>query len=350
MSAARSAKAALAGALGALGVTGAVLAARRRAPVILRYHRVHPDGYEPPYELGISRSVFEAQLDYLSREGTVVSLADVCAGLFAGRPLPDRAVALTFDDGYRDNYTQALPALRARGLPATVFVTAGHLDSGRRFWWDDVAGAAFAAAPGEYTLDLGRGPEPVWLDGGPARRRLVDRVCARAKALPHVEARAWLSKLGATFGGAPDEERSVLSWQEAREMAAAGIEIGSHTLDHPVLSRLEPGEAERQVVASRRLIEERLGKAVRFFAYPNGTREDFTPEVERAVRQAGYQAALTTIEGRPRPSSDPFKLERVAVSAGMCTDGEGRFCEALFASEISGMMGALLLRGRRRAH
>jgi len=350
MSAARTAKTALAGALGALGVTGAVLAARRHAPVILRYHRIHPDGVEPAYELGITRPVFEAQLDYLSREGSVVSLADVCAGLFDGRPLPDRAVALTFDDGYRDNYTQAFPALRARGLPATVFVTGGHLDSGRRFWWDELAGAAFAAAPGEHTLDLGRGPEPVRLDGGHSRRRLVDRVCARAKALPDAEARAWLADLGAALGGAPDEERSVLSWREAQEMAAAGIEIGSHTLDHPVLSRLELVEVERQVVASRRLIEERLGKPVRFFAYPNGTREDFTPEVERAVRQAGYQAALTTIEGRPGPFSDPFKLERVAVSAGMCTDGDGLFCEALFASEISGMMGALLLRGRRRAH
>ncbi len=350
MSAAGPAKTTIARTLGGLGVTSAVLAARRRRPLILRYHRVHPDGFEPPYELGISRSIFEAQLDYLSRECAPVSLEELCAGLFEGRRLPERAVALTFDDGYRDNYTEALPALRARRLPATVFVTAGHLDSGRSFWWDELAGAVFAAAPGPYGIDLGQGPEPVQLDGPGSRRRLVDHACARVKRLPHDEAQAWLASVAGTLGGAPAEERSVLSWREVQEMADAGFEIGSHTLDHPVLSRLAPDEAERQVVASRRLIEERLGRPVRYFAYPNGTREDFTPEVEQAVRRAGYRAALTTIEGRPRPTSDPLKLERVAVSAGMCTDREGRFCEALFASELSGLMGALLFRGRRRAH
>ncbi len=350
MSATASAKTALARTLNALGVTSTLLAARRRSPVILRYHRVHPDGFEPPYELGISRSVFEAQLDYLSRECAPVSLEELRVGLFEGRRLPERAVALTFDDGYRDNYTEALPALRARRLPATVFVTAGHLDSGRRFWWDELAGAAFAAASGRYAIDLGRGPQEVRLDGASSRRQLVDEVCARVKKLPHGEAQAWLSSVSGTLGGAPAEDRSVLSWREVREMADAGVEIGSHTLDHPVLSRLEPEEAERQVVASRRLIEERLSRPVRFFAYPNGTREDFTPRVEQAVRRAGYLAALTTIEGRPRPMSDPLKLERIAVSAGMCTDRDGRFCEALFASEIAGIMGALLMRGSRRAH
>jgi peptidoglycan/xylan/chitin deacetylase (PgdA/CDA1 family) len=257
-------------------------------------------------------------------------------------------VALTFDDGYRDNYTEAFPALRARGLPATVFVTANHLDTGAPFWWDRLADAIRAAPGGEHALDLGRGPEPVRLDGGPSRQRLIDRVCARAKTIPHTEARSWLAALGAALGSEPEEDRSVLTWEEAREMAAGGMEIGSHTLDHPVLSRLDPAEAERQVVLSRRAIEERVGRRVRFFAYPNGTPEDFTPVVERAVREAGYEAALTTIEGRPGASSDPFKLERVAVSAGRTTDARGRFCESLFAAEISGLMTALLLRRRDR--
>jgi len=346
-----SAKTALAGALCVSRATDLALEARRRQPLILRYHRVHPDGWNSAYELGIARSVFEAQLDFLTRTCTVVSLADLCAGLTSRRPLPDRAVSLTFDDGYRDNYSEAFPALRARGLPATVFVTAGHLDSGAPFWWDRLAGAVCSAPAREYTLDLGRGPEPVRLDGDLSRRRLIDHASARAKMIPHREARTWLASLCETLGDEVPGDRSVLSWQEAREMAAGGIEIGSHTLDHPILSRLDPAEAERQVVVSRRVIEERIGRTVRFFAYPNGTPEDFTPAVEGAVRAAGYEAALTTIDGRPRISSDLFKLERVAVSNGMTTDSRGFFSESLFAAEISGLMNALLLRrGSRGAH
>jgi peptidoglycan/xylan/chitin deacetylase (PgdA/CDA1 family) len=253
-------------------------------------------------------------------------------------------VSLTFDDGYRDNYSEAFPALRARGLPATVFVTAGHLDSGAPFWWDRLAGAVRAAPARDYSLDLGRGPETVRLDDDSSRRRLIDQASARVKMIPHTQACAWLAALVAELGGEPAEDRSVLTWDEAREMAAAGIEIGSHTLDHPILSRLDPAEAVRQVVISRRVIEERIGRPVRFFAYPNGTPADFTPVVERAVRAAGYEAALTTIDGRPRISSDLFRLERVAVSNGMTTDSGGRFSESLFAAEISGLMNALLLR------
>jgi len=343
----RRAKLGLARTLHGTRLTEVFLQVRRREPLVLRYHRVYPDGFTPLYELGVPRSLFEAQLDFLKRYCSVVTLEEVCAGLFDGAPLPDRAVAITFDDGYRDNLTEALPALEARGLPATVFVTAGHVESGAPFWWDRVA-AAFEHAPaGVVEVDLGSGSEPIFLSDTSSRLRAIDAVCERAKLMPHRHARDWIGALEAELGPPASGERSVLTWEEVRQLRGKGIEIGSHTLDHPVLSRMEAAEAERQIVESRRLLEERLDAPVRFFAYPNGKRDDLTPEVVAAVRRAGYRAALTTIEGRASSNSDPYRIERVGVTLGACTDASAGFSEALFATELSGAFSALFLRRRR---
>jgi len=344
---ARRAKVGLARTLHGTRMTEAFLRLRRREPLVLRYHRVYPDGFTPLYELGVPRSLFEAQLDFLQRHYAVIPLEEVCAGLFDGAPLPDRAVTITFDDGYRDNFTEALPALEARGLPATVFVTAGHVESGAPFWWDRVATAFENAPAGVVEIDLGSGREPISLSDAQIRLRLIDAVCERAKLMPHSEARRWIGALEAELEAPAPGDRSVLTWDEVRQLRARGVEIGSHTLDHPVLSRMESAEAQRQIVESRQLLEERLDAPVRFFAYPNGKRDDLTPEVVAAVRCAGYRAALTTIEGRASAASDPYRIERVGVTLGACTDASAGFSEALFATELSGAFSALFLRRRR---
>jgi peptidoglycan/xylan/chitin deacetylase (PgdA/CDA1 family) len=340
---ARRAKLGLARTLHVTRLTEAFLQLRRGEPLVLRYHRVYPDGLAPLYELGVPRSLFEAQLDFLKTHCAVVSLGEVCAGLFEGAPLPDRAVTITFDDGYRDNLTEALPALKARGLPATVFVTAGHVETGEPFWWDRVASAFENAPDGEVQVD----GERARLSDAASRLRIIDAVCERAKLMPHSEARAWIAELEQQLGAPDRQERSVLTWDEVRALRNDGVEIGSHTLDHPVLSRMEPAEAERQIVESRRLLEEHLDSPVTFFAYPNGKRDDLTPEVVAAVRRAGYRAALTTIEGRAGSNSDPYRIERVGVTLGSCTDASASFSEALFATELSGAFSALFLRRRR---
>jgi peptidoglycan/xylan/chitin deacetylase (PgdA/CDA1 family) len=319
----------------------------RRRPLILRYHRVYPDGREPLYELGVPRALFEAHLDFLVRHFTVVGLEDVCAAVIEGRRPPRRVAAITFDDGYKDNLTEALPALRARRLPATVFVAAGLVESGGHFWWDRCAAAVANAPRGTHLIRIGSSSERVALEGLPSRRQVVDRVCEHLKVMPHAAAMECLAGLEESFGRTRGPGHAVLTWAEVRRLQAGGIEIGSHTLDHPVLSRVGDKEAERQIVESRRLIEARLGSPVRFFAYPNGKRDDISPEVVAAVRRAGYRAAVTTIEGRPGRSSDPFRLERIGATVGASTDAQGRFDEALFAAELSGVLGALFLRRRR---
>lgn len=344
------AKVALASILHGSGITPMVLHLGRRRPLVLRYHRVYPDGAKPFYELGISRSLFEAQLDYLARRHNVVGLDQLLAGLSEQARLPDRAVAITFDDGYRDNFSEAFPALRRRQMPATLFVSAGNLDRREPFWWDRLA-SAVESARSVFEVDVGAGTERFELDGPVSRRRAFDRIREGLKLMPHSRARAVLEALETQCDPgvreAALESGELLRWDEVVEMSRGGIEIGSHALDHPVLSRLPSEEMTRQVVESRRTIEARIGRPVRFFSYPNGKREDVTPEVERTVRAAGYLGAVSTIEGRIGPRSNPFMLERKGMTKGASTNARGALNEALLSTELSGIFDLLLQRRRR---
>ncbi len=341
-----SAKRRLAEVLAAMGLSQAFLRWRQRAPLVLRYHRVYPDGARPFYRLGVERRLFEEQLDSLGRNFEVVPLSSIVEASREGRALPRRAVAITFDDGYRDNLTEAWPALRARGMPATIFVTVAAVESGQSLWWDRLASAVQAAPAGATTADVGLNDPPERLDDAPSRVRAFTRLREAWKHRPWSEVRGHLARCEREWGGggAPGE---LLTRDEVAQLAGEGCDIGSHTLDHPILSRLDPDEAERQIVESRRRLEEWTGRRVRYFSYPNGKRDDVTPEVEETVRRAGYEGAVSTIEGRVTPRSDPFLLERKGVTEGMCTDGGGGLSEALLTLELSGFYDLVLQRRRR---
>lgn len=334
-----------------LGLIRGLLHMQRKRPLILRYHRVYPNGVTPFYELGMPLSVFEAQLDFLKRHFRVLPLPDVCAALKnPGRALPDRAVAITFDDGYGDNFTQAFPALRARRLPATIFICPDNVERGEPFWWDRLARAILDHRSDAIALDIGRGPETFFLDGMRSRRRLMDHACEALKSLSTARARQTVESLEASAGEGPVDpsvEATLLSWDQIEVMAGAGIEVGAHSLDHPILSQLHPSQAQWQIVESRRRIEQRLSRPVPLFSYPNGKAIDAGPEIRRMVREAGYEAAVSTIEGRTSRQSDPYWLERKGVPLGATTDLRGRFSGSLFATELSGLYDFLFQRRRR---
>jgi peptidoglycan/xylan/chitin deacetylase (PgdA/CDA1 family) len=340
------AKVGLATTLARFGVLGALLRLRRRAPIVLRYHRVYPDGTRPFYELGIERALFEAQLDFLRQHFIVVPLAEILAPLRTGRPFPEKRLAITFDDGYRDNLTQAWPALQSRHLPATLFIAVDCVARGEGLWWDRLAAAILAAPPGAPTARLGLDDGGVVTDDPDGRERVFRRVRERWKLLPWDEVRRRLDGVEREWAsGAVASE--LLSWDEVARLSREGCEIGSHTLDHPILSRLPEPEAERQIAGSRRRIEEQLGAPVRHFSYPNGKRGDVTPVVREMVVRAGYEGAVSTIEGRVGRDSDPFMLERKGATRGASSDSAGRFSPALFAAELSGLYDLIFQRRQR---
>lgn len=288
---------------------------RPRGAAILAYHGVTAD--EPPRRGGlhnrrrmhVPRALFARQLELIAARWTPVALSRLVRCLSEGLPLPPRAVVLTFDDGYRNVLTQALPLLRAHGVPAAVFVVSG--DGGRPFWQDRL----------EVALEATSRPVLAWrgarlpLGTTGARERAAARLMAALDPLDEREREDELARLIDALGGAGDcagDERARLSWDEVRALRDAGLEIGSHADRHEPLTRRAAPDVAPALTQSRRVLERELGRAPDALSYPYGARSE---AVARAAREAGFACALTGVPRATRPGADLFDLGRFLVGA-----------------------------------
>jgi peptidoglycan/xylan/chitin deacetylase (PgdA/CDA1 family) len=229
---------------------GAVDGDAERTLRVLMYHKVNDLWPNPT---SVPTAVFEEQMALIGELGYVpVALDLVRDHYLLGAELPERAILITFDDGYRDNLENALPVLRRNGYPAVLFVPIGYLDDGR--------------------------------------------------PLPHEEALRLLGIRNDTVG-----------WDELAELEAGGVRIESHGIGHQPLSKLGPAEATREIALSKLRLEERLGREVEAFAFVKGSQADYRPEHASIVQQAGYKLAFTSVSGANGPASDRFRLRRYNV-------------------------------------
>ena len=237
----------------AIGETASGLGADGQAERTLRVLMYHKVNDLWPNPTTVPTAVFAEQMELLGELGySVVSLDEVRDHYLEGAPLPEGAVLITFDDGYRDNLENALPVLQRHGYPAVLFVPIGFLDDRR--------------------------------------------------PLPHEEA---LRVLGVV--------NETVDWGELAELEAGGIRIESHGIGHRPVSELEPGEALREIALSKLRLEERLGRRVDAFAFVKGSHADYRPEHASLVQQAGYDLAFTSVSGANGPRSDRFRLRRYNV-------------------------------------
>ena len=288
---------------------GMSLGPRRRDPfLVLIYHRVNPTQSRFSIERA-EPECFRRQMAHLARDYHVLSLDEIVRRLDAGDPLPPRAAAITFDDGYEDNYTDAFPILRDLGLPATVFLTTGPIETGESLWFDRVLRAFERSTRERVTLP---GGEPSHdLRDEDQRGREAIRALYALMRLSNEERLAAVDQLVRDLGGNGGPPTPMLTWDQVREMAKGGITFGAHTVTHPILSRLSHSEAKAEIVESKQRIEEETGLPVTLFAYPVGRRSDYSPEVIRAVGDAGFRAAFTTTPGANARGDDRFLLRRV---------------------------------------
>jgi peptidoglycan/xylan/chitin deacetylase (PgdA/CDA1 family) len=277
---------------------------------VILYHRVNDTGVPLSIDT-IDTAAFARQIEYLARTFTVCDLEEIRARLESGRELPPRCAAITFDDGYRDNYERAFPELRSRGLPATIFLTAGNIERREPLWFDRVLTAFRRSQRPELAGENGsRAPlgtvEEKW--------RAALRVLMELKNLDVEDRTDRIARLYETLDVNPSsaEPDLLLTWDEVREMSGQGITFGSHTMTHFVLSRCTPERARWELIESKRLIESQVGKPVRLLAYPHGKLEDFSSDVARYAREAGYGLALTTVWGTNSAQDDRFQLRRMS--------------------------------------
>ena len=289
---------------------------RRRAAaraVILMYHRVLPRPGEDCLGICVSLTSFERQLAALKRSYAVVRMAELAAGLRA-ETLSRDAVVLTLDDGYRDNHCHALPALEARGLPATFFVPTDFV--GRPRPSTDARLACLIESTSRPAVRLGGREIP--LDSRESRHLAAHRILRRLNALDGAAREERLAELARELGvderPAPDVDLPM-DWRELRDLTRRGMTVGSHGVSHRRLAGLSAGELRRELEDSRRTLERRLEREVRFLAYPYGRPADVDRTVVRAAGRAGYEIGCTASPGSVGAASEPLLLRRLDVRA-----------------------------------
>jgi peptidoglycan/xylan/chitin deacetylase (PgdA/CDA1 family) len=273
---------------------------------ILVYHRVvsDPDPLAPEQ---VCAQEFDWQLAALARWFKVLPLTEAVVRLRDGT-LPRRSACVTFDDGYADNVTVALPILRRRGVPATFFLATSFVDGGRM--WNDSVIETVRAARGN-TLDAAAlGLTTLNIATDQMRREAIARALAALKYLPQEERQNRVDEF-AEQASRPLPSNLMMTTEQVRSLDAGGMEVGAHTVTHPILARLESARAENEIRDSKRGLEAMTGKRVGLFAYPNGRPgRDYGPEHVGMVRTLGFDAAVSTAWGVASAASDPYQLPR----------------------------------------
>lgn len=273
---------------------------------VLIFHRVLPRA-DPLFPDEWDAQRFDMLLSWLQRGFNVLPLDQAIRALSEGT-LPSRAVAITFDDGYADNYTVALPILQKHGLNATFFIAIGFLDGGRMF--NDTVIEAIRRFEGDQ-LDLGSlGLGVVDMRTPSARRKAIDRLLPALKYLPPDE-RAVKAASIAQLAEVELPADLMMTSLQLRDLRAAGMIVGGHTVNHPILARIDDAEAYREIAGGKARLETILGESISFFAYPNGRPEkDYLFKHAVMVQEAGYVGAVSTSPGAARRGADLFQLPR----------------------------------------
>jgi peptidoglycan/xylan/chitin deacetylase (PgdA/CDA1 family) len=309
-----------------LAATGAAGAWARFSPdrgrlTILAYHRILDMGDEDafpfdPELVSATPGDFRWQMEEVLRAGSPITFARLAEALDGGTPLPSRPIIVTFDDGYHDNFTHALPLLKELGVPATVFLSTGYVGKRGTFWFDRVAQLIYRAPV--MRLCLSTVAFEARLDGDVASRRTAtDCILRILKEVPDIERRRALVEMEDSLGAHAQPEDDALSgaltWDEVREMARHGVEFGSQTVTHPVLTRVDDAMLADELTASRLAIEKELGQPVTAIAYPVGGPQAFDDRVVAASARAGYRFGVSYVSGVNTTLDDPYRLKRLHV-------------------------------------
>ena len=305
--------------------------------LILLYHRVAKLKSDP-WGLAVTPRRFDEHLEVLRQHAKPVRLRELSRGLRDG-VLPERAVVVTFDDGYADNLHNAKPLLERHDVPATVFVVSGFVGRKREFWWDELGRWLLrpGVLPDTLTLRVG-GNTHRWELGEAAqysveqfrrhrgwrawqriptpRHGLYLSLCDLLRPIGEAERESKLDELRGWVVAAPERRPNhrPLSPVEIGKLDEGGlVEVGAHTVAHPVLSALPWVSQRSEIAESKARLENVVRNTVTSFAYPFGKSHDYTAETVDLVRRAGFGCACSTFAGAVGGSSDRFQLPRMYV-------------------------------------
>ena len=280
----------------------------RKRLLVLCYHSVISDDspQDPRTNIAVTTQQFESQLQILRKHWKPISLVALDALLQGAEDLPDHSVLVTFDDGFRNNLTHAAPFLMKYEIPATVFLTTGLIGTTGMLWTQEVAerqrhpnipSPGYVLPPGHRLL-----PEELKLLPNTGRLAYLDDLRANSELVWNS---AWQREL-----------YSFMSWEEVRQLRSFGIDVGAHTVSHPVLASLSTEEARQELSACKTEIEQETGASCFAIAYPNGGKGDFTAAVTDECRKLGFRIGFNLFGRRNPPlrEMNPLSINRVCVT------------------------------------
>lgn len=311
--------------------------------LVVTYHRLseRPDPTDP---LKISVSTFENQIKFLKKKYSVISALDLSEAINGVHPLPKRPCLITFDDGWQDNYTLGMPVLRKYNVPALIFVSTNYIGTGKAFWHvrlrsimlsKDISIAEILDST-DCTLqsELLERLRVVGQQKIETRGLLVNELIENLKKFPVDQIERYVLRLEDNLASRDvRSDGAMLSWEQISEMSNNGISFGSHTMSHAILTGLGEKEVRDELVASKRVLEHRLGQSILFFAYPNG---DYNEETMCLTRGAGYEAGFTCKPGLNINMNRLFELKRINMREDSASGFSDAFSSLFYTIELSG--------------
>ena len=275
---------------------------------ILIYHRVNDD--KDPFFPATPIEVFKKQMYYLVSNFNICALEEAVERL-KRKDVPDNTLVITFDDGYRDNYLNAFPVLKTLSIPATIFLSTEAIGTGKRLWHDRVF-SAFRETQLPFLEGLNSIP------GKHMLRTLEEKLSTQRKVLDFLrtlndsDLYYWIDYLVKKLAVEDRKEAPdfMLTWADICLMHQSGIYFGSHTVTHPVLSRVSLDKLQDEIFESKKTLETKLRIPIKTFAYPFGRKTDFDDSSKNALKEAGYICGVTTIFGANGKDQDLFELRR----------------------------------------
>ncbi|MDI6645197.1 MAG: polysaccharide deacetylase family protein [Methanobacteriaceae archaeon] len=275
--------------------------------IILTYHRTGPMTDKWILNPLIHQEIFEKQMKYLIKNFNIISLNDLTEMIANGK-IPEKAVAITFDDGYKDNYEYAFPILKKYDIPATIFLSTGPIEQKKLFWSDEVSYVLLNTELKSIDIeDIGT----YQLNSDEDKIKASISVVEKLKKMENNKKEFIIKDLiNLTGVNIPSRlgKQNILSWNEIKKMNRNGIDFGAHTVNHPILTNIPLDEAKMEIMNSKNRIEEILNTEVKSFAYPNG---DFNEEILSLVRDSGFNSSVTTISGLVNAVNDLYQLNRI---------------------------------------
>jgi peptidoglycan/xylan/chitin deacetylase (PgdA/CDA1 family) len=317
-------------------------------PIVLMYHRVIKQtdmaGLQPGMYVTIDS--FDHQVAFLSRKFNVISMADLISGLKEHRKFSGKDLLVTFDDGWRDNYDNAFPILKKHRIPAIIYLATDFIGTGRNFWFQEISSILTRQKNQQKQIaDILISILSKHHDSNTARKILnenmlelvadKDRCIERLKQLEteiNYEIVAELGKLPSNNPITNLDDRQLLNWDEVLLMSNDNVDFGSHGLSHKLLNLIDAAEITRELTESKKIIEEKLGRLVPTFTYPNGNCNE---EILKLAQAAGYDCAFIAGKNRnERIKNNKYAVERIGVHNDISIGITGKFSRAMFALHI----------------